>query len=212
MELGSYLSQMDPAQIPGLELTLTIQPPIPAEFPECLPRQHLPGYLHLIGARVGVEVGVQRGEFSEHLLEHWGGKLFMVDAWRYQPAGYRDAANVSDAEHQANYLEAKAVERKFANRAVIMRGLSVEMSRRFADEALDFVYLDANHSCEAVTADLEAWFPKVRPGGLIAGHDFIDADNEYGSFRVRSAVLNFAPTRPVFVSREHWPSLWFFKK
>lgn len=42
----------------------------------------------------------------------------------------------------------------------------------FADASLDFVFIDANHSYEAVINDIRAWWPKIRPGGLLAGHDY----------------------------------------
>jgi predicted O-methyltransferase YrrM len=49
---------------------------------------------------------------------------------------------------------------------------SVEASRKFTDRSLDFVFLDADHSYNAVRADLTHWFPKVKLGGLFAGHDY----------------------------------------
>lgn len=49
---------------------------------------------------------------------------------------------------------------------------SVEAAQLYADGALDFVMIDADHSTVAVTEDLHAWWPKVRPGGLVAGHDY----------------------------------------
>ena len=39
-------------------------------------------------------------------------------------------------------------------------------------EKLDFVYIDANHNYECVKEDIEHWYPKVKVGGIIAGHDF----------------------------------------
>lgn len=49
---------------------------------------------------------------------------------------------------------------------------SIEASKRFADGSLDLVFLDAGHEYASIRADIEAWFPKVRSGGIIAGHDF----------------------------------------
>lgn len=49
--------------------------------------------------------------------------------------------------------------------------MSVEAAGHVVDESLDFVFIDAIHSFEAVSSDLNAWFPKVRRGGLVAGHD-----------------------------------------
>lgn len=52
------------------------------------------------------------------------------------------------------------------------RMLSVEAARLYADDSIDLVYIDANHTYVDVLADVEAWLPKVRGGGVIAGHDF----------------------------------------
>jgi len=42
----------------------------------------------------------------------------------------------------------------------------------YADESLDFVFIDANHAYAWVLRDLQLWFPKVKPGGYFAGHDY----------------------------------------
>ena len=49
---------------------------------------------------------------------------------------------------------------------------SVEASKLFKDGSLDFIYIDASHSFVNVVFDLWAWYPKLRWGGLIAGHDY----------------------------------------
>jgi cephalosporin hydroxylase len=68
------------------------------------------------------------------------------------------------------------------------------------------VYLDADHSKAGVLADLKLWMPKVRPGGVIAGHDYLDGDLPEGDFGVRSAVLEFFGREPEMVTGEQWPS------
>lgn len=195
------------------ELKVSLQIQGYKEFPLCLGRQHLPSYLHLLGAEIGAEMGVWRGEYSAHLLKHWPGQLLMIDAWQEQGAGYRDVANVSQAEHEANYRAAQEAVGEFSDRCELIRGFSVEVARQISDGSLDFVYLDADHSYDAVTADLTAWLPKLRPGGLMAGHDFVDYEGELGRFQVRSAVMDFAGKHgyQLFVSEEWWPSLWFFR-
>jgi predicted O-methyltransferase YrrM len=50
---------------------------------------------------------------------------------------------------------------------------SVEASKLYADNSLDFVFIDANHSYEFVKDDINAWYPKVKKGGILAGHDYI---------------------------------------
>ncbi len=140
----------------------------------------------------GAEIGVAEGRFSRQILEHWKGKkLYMVDAWRHLE-GYEDISNVSDEEHEAKYLRAKAVASEFGNRAEIIRKPLLEAVDQFADRSLDFVYIDADHAYEAVFRDLRAWFPKLRPGGIFAGHDYLDGIIPEGRFGVKQAVDEFA--------------------
>jgi predicted O-methyltransferase YrrM len=54
----------------------------------------------------------------------------------------------------------------------VMRGPSAIMAQSFENVSLDLVFIDADHGYESMRADLAAWTPKVRPGGVIAGHDF----------------------------------------
>ncbi len=52
---------------------------------------------------------------------------------------------------------------------------SVTAARLFDAASVDFVFLDGDHSEKAVTEDLEAWYPLVRPGGVIGVHDYSNA-------------------------------------
>lgn len=72
---------------------------------------------------------------------------------------------------------------------------SVEASKKFKDESVDVVFLDADHSYEAVKADLEAWYPKIKLGGLMAGHDFV-FENEVSRNGVIRACLEFFADKP----------------
>ena len=59
------------------------------------------------------------------------------------------------------------------------------------DGSLDFVYLDARHDEESIAQDLEMWRPKIRSGGVMAGHDYLDGDLPEGVFGVKTAVDRF---------------------
>lgn len=56
--------------------------------------------------------------------------------------------------------------------AVPMAAKSVRAASLFPDRSVDFVFLDAAHDYDNVTADLKAWWPKIKPGGTLAGHDY----------------------------------------
>jgi hypothetical protein len=52
---------------------------------------------------------------------------------------------------------------------------SQDVAHQFLDESLAFVYIDGNHYFEGVSQDIQLYWPKVMPGGIIAGHDFTDS-------------------------------------
>ena len=54
-----------------------------------------------------------------------------------------------------------------------IQGMSVEVAQQFEDGSLDMVYIDGEHSYKSVCADIQAWLPKIKPGGWITGHDMI---------------------------------------
>lgn len=144
--------------------------------------QVIPRLLNKIEAKVAVEVGVFKAQFSKHLLENWQGQLWMVDPWRAfeEGEGYVDASN--HKEHQTAYLEAMQNIEGYESRAFMLRGLSSDMASRFEDNSLDFVYIDGNHAYDWVKEDIELWWPKIKEGGVLAGHDYLNLDWNKGEF------------------------------
>lgn len=136
-------------------------------------RDDLPGLFAELGFKVGAEIGVEQGLYSEVLC--WGNpglKLYCVDAWQCYP-GYR--VHVSQDKLDGFYQATQ--ERLAGYDVVLVRAFSVEAARGFERGSLDFVYLDSNHALPQVIADLAAWLPVVRVGGIIAGHDYRKSKN-----------------------------------
>jgi len=162
----------------------------------------------------GVEVGVQQGEFSRVLLETWQGRhLISVDPWRAAPPQeYRDVANLTQVEHDELFRQATQRLAPLAARSTIWRMTGSEAAGRLPHHSLDFVYLDARHDRGSVMRDLGDWFDRVRPGGVLAGHDYLDGSFPEGEFGVRSAVHAFFALRRLRVgvtfADPPWPS-WF---
>jgi len=179
---------------------------------------HRSNYPHLLDAlklKVGVEVGVQYGLFSDHILHHSSiDTLYSVDPWMmFSQEDYQDMGNVTQREQDSRYLYAVTQLRRHQYRSVIVRRTSEEAATILADHMMDFVYIDANHSYEQCRHDLELWWPKLRPGGLFSGHDYVDGKFSAGDFGVKSAVDEFVGREQLklYVTDEEWPT-WYALK
>jgi len=124
--------------------------------------------------QVGVEVGSFKGEFAKEICKVWDGNLYMVDVWRGLGDEYMDASNHNI--HTDAYAQAMKSIEGYENRAVMIRTDSYTASGIFPDERLDFVYIDANHAYDYVKDDILNWYPKVKKGGYLMGHDYIAMD------------------------------------
>jgi len=89
----------------------------------------------------------------------------------------------------------------------LMRLDSVDAAKLFLNGYFDLVFIDADHSYNGVTADIKAWMPKIRKGGIISGHDYTDGLERKGCF-VKQAVDDFFG-KGNFTS---WPDLWCWAK
>ena len=163
--------------------------PIISPSPDLLSRFELLRYLPKGG--IVVEIGVERGDFSAAILKYTDPKkLYLIDCWEHQSEDiYPANANLSDAEHQRNLEYVKS---RFKNdsRVEIIKAYSLEVSKLFEDKFFDWIYLDANHSYESIKKDLNAWYSKIKSGGLFVGHGYT-SHLLYSSFGVVQALNEF---------------------
>lgn len=161
-------------------------------------RRYLVGMLAEHGCTRGAEIGVWEGRFSEMLCRGIPNlHLACVDPWCPQ-ARYIEVKNEAD-RLDAAYATAQARLKTFD--CQFMRMTSIEAATRVPDGSLDFVYIDGNHLREFVLEDLEAWSPKVRRGGFVAGHDYGEPAKKKPFIQVKDAVDQF--------TREHGIECWF---
>jgi hypothetical protein len=170
--------------------TTTCDPAIIYRGPPGLPplknRNELGNLLEARQLHHGVEVGVQRGRFSRDILSRWPTcqSFTLIDLWAQQ-TNYVDGANVADNVQEQIYQEALSNVAQFGSKVNVLRMLSSEAALQVADHSLDFVYIDARHDYCGVLEDLTAYWPKLRPGGIMAGHDFMTTA-EVKSFNSKS--------------------------
>lgn len=135
----------------------------------------LPEIFKELGFIRGAEVGVEKGHYSKTLCKAIPGlTLFGIDPWKAY-RGYRE--HVSQPKLEGFYEE--TVQRMKPYDFRIFRAFSEEAHKYFDDRSLDFVYIDGNHSFLNVTQDIAFWSPKVKKGGIIAGHDYRRNSKKY---------------------------------
>jgi len=119
-----------------------------------------------LGFQEGAEIGVADGRNSLTLCENIPGlHLHCVDPWLKYPENPRAHNN------QAECLEL-AQQRLAPYRAELIQAMSMEAVSHFRPGQLDFVYIDGHHGFDYVMMDLIEWSKIVRPGGIVAGHDY----------------------------------------
>lgn len=157
-----------------------------------------------MGCRECAEVGVFLGQYSEVLCQEIPGlHLYCIDIWA--PSG----AHPSARRMERYFHEAQARLRNYD--CTFMRMTSLEAARKIPDGFLDMVYIDADHSDKAVSLDIPAWVPKVKAGGIVAGHD-------WGHRGVTPAVERYVSQHPEIelqttkLAPEDWMASWWWVK
>lgn len=156
-------------------------------------RTELARYFAKLGFKKGAEVGVFEGHYSKVLLDNIPKlNLLCVDSWSTDTGwGFRKNLDAYP----------KAIDTMCTyHSATPLKGASVDVAQLIVDESLDFVYIDADRSSEAVKADINAWAPKVRKGGIVAGHDYFIAR----TLGVIEAVDEYAKQNGLEVNTTEW--------
>jgi hypothetical protein len=139
------------------------------------------------------EIGVAEGRYAGQILS-WGiKKVYLVDLWEHVPGL---PGCMPDLHHKANFEACQKLARECPDRVVILQGWSHERAQEVQDESLDLVHVDATHISEVeieqvgavgIEQDLAAWYPKLKPEGIMSGHDYLNP-----SYKIQPAVDQFA--------------------
>jgi len=170
--------------------------------------------IHHFGLKVGAEIGVADGRYSEKLCQIIPNvKLYCIDPWRTYSGNHRGG---DEDQQGSNYEIAK--KRLSSFDATLIRKTSMEAIHKFKDASLDFVFIDGNHDYDYVMEDLIGWSRKVRKGGIVAGHDYypfknsgvIEAVNDYVKFhKIRANIIGEIRKHN---NDDYQPCFWWTKK
>ncbi len=178
-------------------------------------RLELARYFAQLGFTSGAEIGVAEGRYSQVLCQNIPDlKLIAVDSWD----NYR---TIRRAVGSSKTGEELTKERLLPFKAIIIKKTSMDAVKDITDESLDFVYIDADHSYQAIKDDIREWSKKVRKGGIVSGHDYYIFPNS-GSKDVINAVDEYVKEHGLKLLTTDWdenykrwderqPSWYFFK-
>ncbi len=119
-----------------------------------------------LGFRVGAEIGVRAGEFSETLVKAQPDliKHYAIDPWH--------PYSRTSQPRQDRYLRFAHFRLDPFPCAEFMQMTSMDAVKLFPDQSLDYVYIDGLHDFDNVMMDIIHWVPKIKIGGIVSGHDF----------------------------------------
>jgi len=132
-----------------------------------------PRFVNETGAAAVAEIGVYRGAFAARLLAECAhiSTYHMIDPWRHLD-DWNKPANRSDDVFERYFRESMEKTSAWAEKRIVLRGRTSDVIDQIADGALDFVYVDGDHTLRGITIDLVRAYPKVRAGGWLGGDDF----------------------------------------
>lgn len=128
--------------------------------------------------RRGVEVGVWQASLSRALIELCGVEhVTLVDEWVIRRFCTGEATvtygpGYTQEEMEQSFLLVRTWAAQHPGQVSILRMSSLYAATQIADRSMDFVIIDASHDLNSVRDDIEAWEPKVKPGGILLGDDY----------------------------------------
>ena len=124
-----------------------------------------------------VEVGSWKGKSSAFMAVEIANsnkniEFYCVDNWR----GSIEHKNIEEANLYKTFVDNM---KPLENYYKIIKKNSIDAAAQFEDNSLDFVFIDASHEYEDVKKDINAWLPKVKKNGILAGHDYYVDEYDY---------------------------------
>jgi len=138
----------------------------------------------------GIEIGVWEAWYTLHMLQRTNMFIVGIDPWtatdsyedvdptaeNFDPrAKGPDGFLWQETRYMASYGGLSKYQ-EFGGRWRLFRSFSHDIVHFFTPHAHDFIYIDGEHTYKAVSRDMADWWPKVKIGGILAGHDYNDSN------------------------------------
>ena len=144
-------------------------------------REEIPTYLKMFDLTDRIcELGVAQGENLKTMISHtFPNYVLALDAWSEEVCPH-----YKQKRHDASYAEVQ----KYCTYAEKWSGAKIDVIKgdhsllvdNYEDESFDYIHIDSDHRYEQVKRDIEQWWPKVKMGGILSGHDYTSYSELYG--------------------------------
>ena len=166
---------------------------------------------------IGAEIGVFQAESFLALLHNCPTikTLYGVDS--YQPytdylrnSGYADGTPMYRmGQKEIEYAKLLSYHRQkysgFSEKINFLEMDSNDAAKKIEDDSLDFIFIDTYLTYQQAVNDLSVWYPKVKSGGLFAGHDWISHD-------IKKAVTEYRANNNIHSVISIFDNVWMWKK
>lgn len=175
-------------------------------------REEIGTFLKIMGLNNRIcELGVAAGANLWWLVKHaHPNYVLAIDCWSEEICPFYNQAKHDNQHNRVIKIFSKA--HKWAGTEMeIVKGDHNDLAVNYEDESFDFVYIDSDHQYEPTVNDIRIWWPKVRSGGILAGHDYNSRNKLYG---VVEAVDEFVEANNIkyFYTTKEYPKSWIILK
>lgn len=168
---------------------------------------------------IAIEVGVWEGAYSHWIVNYLKPTNFYgVDPYEFRE-DYADSPDANVFAHQSKldnlHDRTKAKLEENGLGGTLLRTTGIDAASRFDDNSIDFVYIDGDHSYDFVSNDIKAWWPKIKQGGILSGHDYTPGNPQKGHvYGVIEAVTEHAEKYSLNVqtTSEQYATWWMTKE
>ena len=133
-----------------------------------------------------VEVGVNSGQNAVKMLEAMPfARFYLIDSYNVEnPTFQNEGTQYSPEQREGFIANVKEKLIPYGDRAILIIEDSAIAALRFPDLHFDYIYIDGEHDYASVKRDIRCWYPKLKVGGMIGGHDV-------GAHGVRHALTDY---------------------
>jgi len=173
-------------------------------------RDDIPYFLKFVGLNGKMcELGVDKGKHLDYLRKKASPtELIGIDSWESFPKVWTQEEQDAKREKVTDWFS------QYGNTTIVHAKIE-EQVNEYPDGYFDFIYLDSNHLYDPAVNDISQWWPKVKSGGIFAGHDYIDTWRRGYHFEVFRAVDEFVAAKDIkkdlHITKERFAS-WLILK